>query len=109
MRFDRMTIKLQEAFTDAQALCEEERQQSIEPEHLLLTLLRDTDGIAQALSKKVGVDVNRLISEFDAHIKKLPHISGASQVYISVQLKEVMDRAFEEARLIKDDFVSSAL
>ena len=72
MRFDRMTIKLQEAITDAQSLCEEERQQSIEPEHLLLTLIKDTDGIAQALAKKVGVDVNRLASELDANIKKLP-------------------------------------
>lgn len=107
MRFDRMTIKLQEAFTDAQSLCEEERQQSLEAEHLLLTLMKDNDGIAQPLVKKVGVDVSRLTTELTDNIKKLPRISGTSQVYVSVQLKEVVDRAFEEARLIKDDFLSA--
>ncbi len=79
MRFDRMTIKLQEALTDAQSLCEQERQQNIEVEHLLLTLMKDSEGIGFALIKKVGVDVNRFMAELDAHIKKYPRISGTRQ------------------------------
>ena len=62
MRFDRMTIKLQEAFTDAQSLCEQERQQNIEIEHLLLTLLKDSESVGCALIKKIGVYVNRFLS-----------------------------------------------
>ncbi len=107
MRLDRMTIKLQEAFEEAQSFCEQERQQNIEPEHLLFTLLKDTDGISQVLMKKLGVDNNRLITELDANIKKYPRISGSSQTYVSTQLNELVDRAFEEARLIKDEFLSS--
>lgn len=102
-----MTIKLQEAFTDAQSLCEQERQQNIEVEHLLLTLLHDSESVGCALIKKIGVDTNRFLSELDANIKKYPRVSGTSQVFISIQLKEVVDRAFEEARLLKDEFLSS--
>jgi len=56
MRFDQMTIKLQEAFSSAQALCVSAQQQSLECEHLLLSLFQDSDSIASTLVKRVGVD-----------------------------------------------------
>ena len=46
MRFDRMTIKLQEAITASQSLAEKENHQALECEHLLLCLLEDSDGIS---------------------------------------------------------------
>ncbi|MBI4382455.1 MAG: ATP-dependent chaperone ClpB [Nitrospinae bacterium] len=107
MRFDKMTIKLQDAFADAQSYCEQERQQSLDAEHLLLALLKDPEGIAQALVRKIGLDANRLSRELENNIKKIPRVSGSGQIYVSPQLKEIMDRAFEEARLIKDEFLSA--
>jgi ATP-dependent Clp protease ATP-binding subunit ClpB len=107
MRFDRMTVKLQEAVTEAQGLCEQEGRQSLEIEHLLLCLVKDTEGIAPLLVKKVGVDPNRLASELQNTLNRLPRIEGGSgSIYLSQNLKSVLDRAFEEARLVKDDFVS---
>ncbi|PIQ96460.1 MAG: ATP-dependent chaperone ClpB [Nitrospinae bacterium CG11_big_fil_rev_8_21_14_0_20_56_8] len=107
MRFDRMTIKLQEAFQTAQSLCEEHGQQAIEPEHLLLCLLRDADGISPALIRKVGADPARLENELSNQIRSYPRVGGSSaQIYVSSGLKDLMDQAFAEARLMKDEFVS---
>ncbi|MFQ5444185.1 MAG: Clp protease N-terminal domain-containing protein, partial [Nitrospinales bacterium] len=108
MRFDKMTVKLQEAFTQAQSLCEKENQQAIECEHLLLCLLNDPESIAQALIKKVGVDPNRLIQELEDRRSRYPKVTGsASQVYISQSLKNVLDQAFDEAQKMTDEFVSA--
>jgi len=107
MRFDRMTIKLQEALSASQSLAEEENQQAIECEHLLVSLLRDPDGIGTVLVKKVGVDPARLVKELDARRKSYPRVTGASsQVYIASSLKEVIDKGAEEARQMKDEFLS---
>lgn len=108
MRFDRMTIKLQEAFNEAQSLCEKERHQGMECEHLALTLFKDPGDIAHALMKKTGIDLHRLMEELSGQLKKYPKVEGgSSQIYISQNLKKVMDQAFEEAGQIKDEFVSA--
>ena len=99
MRFDQMTIKLQEAFSEAQALCNRERRPAIETEHLLLSLLKDGEGIALALLKKLGVEVPKLISELESRCSKFPKVEGgSSQVYVSDDLKKIIDKASEQAR-----------
>ncbi len=107
MRFDRTTIKLQEAIADAQSLCEEKGHQALEDEHLIACLFNDPEGIAQAVLKKMGVDCAGLNRGLEENIKKFPHVSGSGQVYISQTLKGIFDKAFEEARQIKDEFVSA--
>ncbi|MZH03186.1 MAG: type VI secretion system ATPase TssH, partial [Nitrospinae bacterium] len=107
MQFDQMTIKLQEAFSSAQSLCSSESQQALECEHLLMSLFQDVDGIARALVKKVGVDPEEIISALWDKIAKLPKVSGAGQVYISETLSGVVRKAEEEARDMKDEFLSA--
>ncbi|MFQ5451800.1 MAG: ATP-dependent chaperone ClpB [Nitrospinaceae bacterium] len=108
MRYDRMTIKLQEAIAAAQSLAEEEQHPAIECEHLLLTLLKEPDGTGPALVKKVGVDPARLVNELASRMKSFSRVTGSSrQVYLSSVLKEVLDKAFEEARQMKDEFLSA--
>ncbi len=108
MRFDRMTIKLQEAVAQAQSLAEEAKQQAIENEHLLCTLLAEEEGVCAVLVKKVGVEPGKLLAELDAKRKSYPSVSGAaSQVYLGASLKETFDKAFEEARQMKDEFLSA--
>ena len=107
MRFDQMTIKLQEAFSEAQAGCDRERHQAMEPEHLLLSLLKDGEGIAAALLKKLGVEVPKLVSELEDRCAKFPKVEGGSfQVFISDDLKKIVDRASEQAGQLKDEFLS---
>ncbi len=103
-----MTIKLQEAITASQSLAEKDNHQAIECEHLLLGLLEDAEGISTALVKKVGVDPARLVMELDATRKNCPRVSGGSnQVFISASLKEAIEKGFEEAGKMKDDFLSA--
>ncbi len=108
MRFDRMTIKLQEAVSASQSLAEKENHQAIECEHLLLCLLEDVEGLPAALVKKVGVDPARLVAELESTRKNFPRVSGSSnQVYISPTLKGAVEKGFEEAGKMKDEFLSA--
>ncbi len=106
MRFDQMTIKLQEAFSSAQALCISAQQQSFECEHLLLSLFKDPYSIALLLVKKVGVDCEQLLRELEEQIAKYPKVEGDGQVYLSQALKDMVSKAEEEARKMKDEFLS---
>ena len=107
MRFDQMTIRLQEAFSSSQALCSSAQQQALECEHLLLSLFQDFDGITLALVKRVGVDCEQLLRGLEDQIEKYPKVSGDGQVYLSQTLKDIVSKAEEEARKMKDEFLSA--
>ena len=107
MRFDQMTIRLQEAFSSSQGLCSSAQQQALECEHLLLALFQDFDGIALALVKRVGVDCEQLLRGLEEQIEKYPKVSGDGQVYLSQTLKDIVSKAEEEARKMKDEFLSA--
>ncbi|QPJ65684.1 MAG: ATP-dependent chaperone ClpB [Candidatus Nitrohelix vancouverensis] len=107
MRFDKMTIKLQEAIQSAQSLCDEYGQQAIEAAHLTLCLLRDPDGVGRALMKTIGVNSTTLENRLLDTIAKYPKVSGSpAQTYISPTLKETLDQAFNESKKMKDEFLS---
>jgi ATP-dependent Clp protease ATP-binding subunit ClpB len=98
MRFDQMTIKLQEAFSSAQNLCVSAQQQSLECEHLLLSLFHDSDRIGSTLVKKVGVDYEQLLRKLEEQIAKYPKVEGDGQIYLSQTLNDIVSKAEEEAR-----------
>lgn len=108
MRFDRLTIKSQEAIQGAQHLAENKGQQQIEPEHLLAVLLEQPEGLIPSILKKAGVDPNEVVAEVGRQLEKLPKVSGAGfqGAYISPMLKGVLDRAFKIAEEMRDEYVS---
>jgi len=107
MRFDRMTIKLQDAFSEAQALCSSKSQQAMGSEHLMLALFLDPDGIATVLVKKVGVDPEQMKRELQDKVEKLPKVSNGGQVFLSETLNDIVSKAEEEAQKMKDEFLSA--
>ncbi len=107
MRFEQMTIKLQEAFSNAQSFCAREGHQAIEAEHLVLSLIGDADGITHALIKKIGVDPNAVALKVEEAVKKYPRVSGGGKVYVSDTLSEVGVKAEEEAQNMQDEFLSA--
>ena len=109
MRFDKFTIKAQEALQEAQATAEKHEHQQVEPEHLLLSLLRQEEGIIPQVFQKMGVSIPALNSQVEAALGKIPkvHGGGAEQVYISPRLKKVLDASFQEAERLKDAYVST--
>ncbi len=110
MRFDKFTIKAQEAVQEAQELAESKKQQQILAAHLLEVLLTQEQGIVIPLFKKLGVDTDGVLEKTMAAVNKLPQISGTGapgQAYVSAELRDTFNLAWEEAGKLKDEFVST--
>ena len=76
MRFDKFTIKSQEVIQNSQALASRSKNQQIEPEHLLASMLQEPEGIAGAMLRKLGVSPEEIARVVAAALDKLPRISG---------------------------------
>ncbi len=109
IRFDRFTIKAQEAFSDAQGIALEKNQQQLEVEHLLLALIKQKDGLTLQLFQKLGANIAGIISGLEEEIEKLPRVegAGAGQIYISTRLNNVVEDAFGEMKNLKDEYLST--
>ena len=108
MRFDKFTIKSQELIQNAQSMASEHNNQQIEPEHLLLAMLNEPEGIARAMLNKLGVSSDDVSRELSEAIDKFPKVSGSTvgDAFISPRTKDILDAAFTEAAKMKDQYVS---
>src|ERR1700737_3617535 len=104
IRWDKMTVKSQEAMQTAGDLASQNGNPELLPMHLLAALLQDKEGIIAPLVAKVGVAPEKLLSEVNAEIEKLPKVSGggAAQPHLSAGLSQALDQAFKEAANFKD-------
>jgi len=107
LRFDRLTVKAQEALQAAQELAGRSGQQQIEPLHLLWALAAQGDGVVPPLLEKLGVSPTQLASEAEKQIGRLPKVSGVSQQHLSPASNQALERAFDEAQSLKDEYVST--
>ncbi|PMB38232.1 hypothetical protein CEN41_24010 [Fischerella thermalis CCMEE 5330] len=109
MRFDKLTIKAQEALQEAQQLSERYRHPAIDCEHLLLALLQQEGGVVPSLLQKLGVMPRAIESAMAQDLQRRPQVSGASAVgaQITQRLKTALDTAFDEAMRLKDEYVST--
>ena len=107
LRYDKLTVKAQEALQHAQDMASKAGQQQIEPLHLLAALVGQQDGVVPPLLNRLGVRPEMLESELNAEISRLPKVSGVSQQYLSNAANEVLEAAFEEAEKFKDEYVSA--
>ncbi|MBW2637186.1 MAG: ATP-dependent chaperone ClpB [Deltaproteobacteria bacterium] len=108
MRFDKFTLKLQEAFGETETLAGNYGHQGIDVEHLLLALLRQPEGIVSEILKKLGVQPGKIEKEIEKALQGLPSVSGggSAQRYVTSRLNGVMDSAFAEASRLTDEYVS---
>ena len=108
MRFDRFTIKSQEALNEAQSVAERYDNQEVMAEHLLLALLNQEGGIISPILKKVGGNTGLIRGQLEEALRRLPKVSGGSgEIYLSQRLRKILNDAFGEAKALKDDFVST--
>ena len=108
MRLDRFTLKAQEAVQAAQNLAAERSRQEIIPEHLLVALLEQHEGIVIPILQRLGADVGRIRDEAQAAIERLPEVHGVGgETYASSALQSVLSAAWDEARQLKDEYVST--
>ena len=107
IRSDKFTVKAQEALQAAQELGERSGQQQIEPLHVLWALVAQGDGVVPPLLEKLGVSPTLIASEAEKQIARLPKVSGVSQPQFSDATTKVLERAFDEAQRLKDEYVST--
>jgi hypothetical protein len=110
MDIKRFTEKAQEALAAAQQRATRRGQQQVDVEHLLAGLLEQDQGLAPAILSKAGVNVEGLKRRVEQELERLPRVSGESgggdQVYVTGRLNRLLTQAEEEARRLKDDYVS---
>jgi len=107
IRFDKLTVKAQEALQAAQEVAARADQQQIEPLHLLAALVEQGDGIVSPLLARLGVRNEVLAGEIQAQLGRLPKVTGISQQYLGPATNEVLKGAFDEAERFKDEYVST--
>jgi len=106
-RFDKFTLKSQEAVQAAQDLAAKRKQQQMEAEHLVLAMLDQQDGVVLPILKKLGADPGRVRADLEEAIDRLPKVEGLVQTYLSPRLNKLFDRAEEEAGRLKDEYIST--
>ncbi len=109
MQLDKFTTKAQSAIQDAQSIAREFGHQALEGEHLMLALLRQTDGLLLPLVQKLGATPAKLTQALEQQLAARPKVSGVSSldVFLGNELKHALDAAVTAAGKLHDDYVST--
>ena len=108
IRWEKLTVKSQQAMAQAQARATELGNPEVQPAHLLLALVEDREGVIPAVLEKIGVPIERLEHELHQIEEKLPRVAGsAAQPGVSQALNRALEQAFREAANFKDEYVST--
>src|SRR6516165_890075 len=108
IRWDKFTVKAQEAVQRASQLASEHGNPELQPLHLLAALLEDKEGIVPPILEKIGIGPQSVLSAVYAEIEKLPKVSGESaQATLANETNKMLDQAFKEASNFKDEYVST--
>src|ERR1700730_1217255 len=107
IKWDRLTVKSQEAVQAAGGLAAENGNPEVLPLHLMAALLEDREGVVIPVLEKVGVPVEQLLTGVNSAIEKLPKVQGGGQPGMSAAMQKVLEQGFKEAENFKDDYVST--
>jgi ATP-dependent Clp protease ATP-binding subunit ClpB len=106
-RFDKFTLKSQEAVQAAQDLAAKSKHQQIEPEHLVRALIEQQEGVVMPVLKKLGADPSAVSADIDQVLERLPKVEGLVQTYLSARLNKLFEKAEQEAGRLKDEYISA--
>ncbi|MGO9864136.1 MAG: ATP-dependent chaperone ClpB [Terriglobales bacterium] len=109
IRWDKFTVKAQEAVQRANELASEHGNPELAPLHLLAALVEDKEGIVAPVLEKIGIGPQAVLSDLYKEIEKMPKVSGggAQQPAMSSQINQVLEKSFKEADTFKDEYVST--
>src|SRR5947209_551729 len=108
IRWDKFTVKAQEAVQRANELASEHGNPELQPLHVLASLLEDKEGIVRPVLEKIGIGPQAVLTEVYRELEKLPKVSGqASQATLSSEANRMLEQAFKEASNFKDEYVST--
>ena len=109
IRFDKLTIKAQEALQSAQEIAQKLNHQEVDCEHMLSALIEQSDGFVRPLLDKLGANPDAILRTLDDPLNRRPQVHGidSTQVHLSKALRTAFDAAFAQADKLKDQFVST--
>ena len=106
MRFDRFTIRGQEAVQEAIGVAEKNQNQQVEPEHILVAMLEQKEGILRPILGKIGANPAAIVTELHAAIEKFPKVSGGQQ-YFSSRTNTIFQDVLKIAEKMEDEYIST--
>ena len=106
MRFDRFTIRGQEAVQEAIGVAEKNQNQQVEPEHLLASMLEQKEGTLRPILGKIGANAQTILTDVQAAIARFPQVSGGQQ-YFSPRINTIFQEAQKEAEKMQDEYMST--
>src|SRR6185436_7797290 len=107
IRFDKLTLKGQEALQAAQSHAQDKGNPQVAPEHLLWALIEQKEGVVLPILQKLGVNLQTIAQELADAVAKLPKVQGQADVNVSPGLNRILEDAFKEADQFKDEYVST--
>jgi ATP-dependent Clp protease ATP-binding subunit ClpB len=107
MRLDRFTLRGQEAIQSAIEAAERNQHQQVEPEHLLLSMLEQTEGTVRPILGKIGANVQVVLNDVQAAVARFPRVQGAPQQYFSSRLSQVFSASQKQAEAMQDEYIST--
>ena len=107
LRFDKMTVKAQEALQESQEIAARHENQGVEPLHLLAALVHQADGVVPPLLARLGIRAELLTQDIEREVARLPKVQGFTQQNLSRALNDVLEKSFDEATKFKDEYVST--
>ncbi len=107
IRFDKFTVKAQEALQTATTHAKERHHSELEPEHLLWALVEQKDGVVLPVLEKLDVDVRSLAEDLANAVASLPRLASPGEAPISRTLAGILQTAQREAAQFKDEYVST--
>jgi ATP-dependent Clp protease ATP-binding subunit ClpB len=107
-RQDKLTIKTREALADAQDLAATLQHQELNPEHILVALVRQKEGVVGPVCQKVGVDPEAVATEVLSYLERQPKVSGGgAEGYLSSRTRRLLSESVRQADKFKDEYVST--
>ena len=106
MRLDKFTLRGQEAIQSAIELAERNTHQQVEPEHLLVAMLEQPEGIVRPVLGKLGANVAVILNDTQAAVARFPRVQGGQQ-YFSNRLSQIFTASQKQADQMQDEFIST--
>jgi ATP-dependent Clp protease ATP-binding subunit ClpB len=108
MNLERFTQKAQQAILQSQQLAQDHNHAAIEPEHLLMALIRQTDGVVPAIITRLAGSTTMLHEELEKDLARSPKVyGGIDQIGLSNSTADVLAAAERQAKTMRDDYVST--
>ena len=107
MKWERLTLKSQEAFQKAQSKAQELDHQELQPEHILWAFLEQEENVVNAVLSKIGANMSSIRAEVENALEALPKVKGSEDVYLSSHVRQIIGKAEKEAEKLKDEYIST--